>query len=155
RSMNCEHFNNLLSAYIDGELSKRQTRKVEAHLTQCGRCMEDVAELRRVRALLKSSYSGEPAPGFWIETIQRAQTISVPQPVRPHPAFRAPVRAATTLAVLAAGCILVSQFPRREPRPLRTIDPAQLVLWHADLRTDLPLADSGSMRYVFTDMRTN
>ena len=154
--MDCENINNLLSALIDKELSPREARRVRAHVAHCIRCAEDLTELEGVRRLLRNAPSSQPSPGFWADTLQNLRRLSSRNARHNRHIFRVPARAAAALAVVALGCALLSQGSLREPTVrTNTIDPAQLVLLHADLRTDLPLADSGSMRYVFTDMRTN
>jgi anti-sigma factor RsiW len=41
-----------LSAYVDGELSAAERAAIERHLPACAECRAELAELRRVRALL-------------------------------------------------------------------------------------------------------
>ena len=36
--MNCEQMNELLSAWLDGELSETERRQMQAHLEQCAQC---------------------------------------------------------------------------------------------------------------------
>lgn len=154
--MDCESINNQLSAYMDGELSPRQAAKVQRHVANCPRCREDLSELQSVRALLSNATHAQPSPGFWTDTLQHIRSVTERPPARRPGAFWLPARATAALAVFTVACMVLSQVSRREAPPApRTIDPAQLVSLHADLRTDLPLADSGSMRYIFTDMRTN
>lgn len=47
-----------LSAFLDGELDARRTRRVEEHMGTCARCAQELAELRAVDGFLKD----QPAP---------------------------------------------------------------------------------------------
>ena len=53
---------------MDGALGHRNSRRVEAHLGYCPRCLARVETFRRFRALVQAASSdpGEPDwPGFW------------------------------------------------------------------------------------------
>jgi hypothetical protein len=55
-----DHILKLLGAYIDGELSGGQLRKVEAHLDECQSCLEEYYGLQALSATLLSA----PVPDF-------------------------------------------------------------------------------------------
>jgi len=55
-----DHILELLGAYIDGELSGGQMRKVETHLGECQSCLEEYYALQTLSAALRSA----PAPEF-------------------------------------------------------------------------------------------
>jgi len=55
-----EHVLELLGAYIDGELSSGQIRRVEAHLDECQSCLEEYYSLQAMSATLHAM----PAPDF-------------------------------------------------------------------------------------------
>jgi hypothetical protein len=85
-----------LSAYVDGELSPREKRRVEEHLKECRACSESFTTLRQTVALLKE---------LPVLTAPRSFAIR-PAVVRPKP-VRAPsawgyglLRGATALATL-------------------------------------------------------
>jgi hypothetical protein len=50
-----EHVRAWLETYHDGELRGRRLREVEAHLTGCAACREELAQLQALTALLRSS----------------------------------------------------------------------------------------------------
>ncbi|MBD3246067.1 MAG: hypothetical protein GF333_03555 [Candidatus Omnitrophica bacterium] len=52
--MDCEHIKELLSAYLDGELSVDQRQRVEEHLFACAGCRQELDELKSVSGLLRS-----------------------------------------------------------------------------------------------------
>ncbi|KSU84337.1 Putative zinc-finger [Fictibacillus enclensis] len=51
-----EEIHELLSAYVDDELGKKQRQEVERHMSDCGECREEVAHLLELKALLSSAY---------------------------------------------------------------------------------------------------
>lgn len=48
------HPSELISAYLDGELSRDEMRALAEHLVGCGRCSEDLAEIQAVRSAVRS-----------------------------------------------------------------------------------------------------
>jgi len=52
--MNCQKAGDLLSTYIEGELTGRQGEALETHLGRCAGCREDMATLRSAVSLLKA-----------------------------------------------------------------------------------------------------
>jgi hypothetical protein len=154
--MNCESINNLISAFIDDELGPIRTRQVKLHLSRCQRCRDDMAELQTLRLLLRSSSTGNPTPGFWssVSTSIRAQNGS-PYILRPR---KSQLRFGFVTASVIIAVVAVTLMPRSTrdtTYPSRNLEPLTLVSLHADMRTDLPLADSGSARYIFTEARSN
>ena len=54
-----------LSAYIDGELSERQRRRIERHLQACAACRQELATLRQTIGLLRNMPT-RPAPRSFV-----------------------------------------------------------------------------------------
>ena len=52
----CDKIERLLSDYIDGTLSERQTTDVALHLRSCRSCKQEVVDLRKTNHLLKNFY---------------------------------------------------------------------------------------------------
>lgn len=48
------HLDELLSAYLDGETDRSESRRVSGHLTQCLRCRRRLAGLQEARAAVRS-----------------------------------------------------------------------------------------------------
>ena len=48
--MNCEQYNDLISARLDGELSAQEAAQLDAHLAECPRCRELLRELEEMTA---------------------------------------------------------------------------------------------------------
>lgn len=58
---NCEHLQNSISAYIDGELSEKETAELEAHLAECEDCRRTLGFFRELSALERESLVEPPA----------------------------------------------------------------------------------------------
>lgn len=48
------HPGELLSAYLDGELTRSEVERLVEHLSGCGRCSSELQELGRVRSAVRS-----------------------------------------------------------------------------------------------------
>lgn len=48
------HPSELISAYLDGELSHAERAQLMAHLSGCGRCSAELEDVQRVRAAVRS-----------------------------------------------------------------------------------------------------
>lgn len=120
----------MLSAYLDGELSPKKQALVEKHLAQCADCAQNLRTLRQTVALL-----GQLPP------------VAVPRSfvIRPAPAARRPslfqtrqayvyLRAATALAtilfavVLAGDAFLTGLAPARAPEVIMREVPVEKVV---------------------------
>ena len=62
--MNCEEAQELLSAYVDGQLEERDRACVQAHLQDCPSCAEEQEGFSRVNELLDSWDLVEPPAGL-------------------------------------------------------------------------------------------
>jgi anti-sigma factor RsiW len=60
--MNCERFEELLSAYLEGELSAGERAEMDAHLAACAACAELLAVSREMREALAGFPEAEPGP---------------------------------------------------------------------------------------------
>jgi len=69
----------LLAAYHEGNLTKEETEKVEAHLVLCKRCTENIILLSEV----ESAYSSTKEPLSTKEMVQRAKDLIQPALVNP------------------------------------------------------------------------
>ncbi len=52
--MNCEHIHNLLSSFMEDELSAEEKKRVEAHLEECADCRTLLASLKDAREAMMS-----------------------------------------------------------------------------------------------------
>ena len=62
-----EHVDELLSAYLDDELSEMEYIKVKNHLTTCNRCEESLHELQKVQEEISLLYRSIEIPDFQFE----------------------------------------------------------------------------------------
>jgi anti-sigma factor (TIGR02949 family) len=60
RRINCEQISPILSAYLDGELSKAEREAVEWHLRECERCRSELRELERVKSFARQVEEVQP-----------------------------------------------------------------------------------------------
>lgn len=64
-----EHVGELLSGYIDGELTQQQRQAVDVHCTDCKSCAEELEELRTLRADIGAASLGQYGEDTWRETM--------------------------------------------------------------------------------------
>jgi hypothetical protein len=103
-----EYVDKRLSAYVDGELSARETARVKAHLEVCKDCRDDLAALRWTKNLLQETPT-VPLPRSFV---LREVDITPPRPVRRRQRAFAMQWATAIVALLfilvSAGDILTS-----------------------------------------------
>ena len=88
-----------LSAYIDGELDASATERLESHLAECGRCRQEMEQLRATIAALQGLPAVEPPRSF---TLSPERAALRPQmPMASPLAFGARMAAAGVAAALA------------------------------------------------------
>ena len=104
--MNCKTAQNLLSAYIDGELAGGEMSRVRRHLHDCECCQREETELRLLKDLLVGQPIVEPSEGF---EDRLCEAIFSPKPSEtvqwisswPFAAGAALVTAALTLLIIS------------------------------------------------------
>ena len=99
----CERCTQLLSARLDGELTAREARELEAHLASCPECRALAEELEAIHAAFPR-LEEIPAPeGFAQGVMERIREEAGPKVI---PLFRRPqFRALAGLAACAALCL--------------------------------------------------
>ncbi len=88
-----------LSAYIDGELDASAAERLEHHLAECGRCRQEMEQLRATVAALQELPAVEPPRSFTLSPERLAPRP--PMPVASPLAFGARIAAAGVAAALA------------------------------------------------------
>jgi Putative zinc-finger len=96
-----EHPGELLSAYLDGELSPAERDQVDTHLASCPACRADLDEERDVRAAVRGLPPVDPPFGFY-ERILRDGPTDTAQPKKRRIRF-----GMANLAATAAAWVLV------------------------------------------------
>ncbi|MCH8920484.1 MAG: zf-HC2 domain-containing protein [Chloroflexi bacterium] len=88
-----------LSAYIDGELDASAAERLERHLAECGRCRQEMEQLRATVAALQGLPAVEPPRSFTLSPERAA--LRPPLPMASPLAFGARIAAAGVAAALA------------------------------------------------------
>ncbi len=122
----CTSMGRWLSAYLDGELSGRQSARVEAHLASCAHCRGELVGLQKTQALIREGFlatAGEPARDLeaLIGAVRKGIAAGVGEetglPART--ARRWGLRALVPAVVAAAALVLVFRFAvYRTPEPV-------------------------------------
>ncbi len=111
--MRCPEVRQKLDLYACEELAPSAREKIEAHLSDCTACRQELARLRRLENLLAAAPLPPVPEGFAEQVVARARCEAspargqVPSPRRLHERLRRRVRTiAGTAAALAAGLLL-------------------------------------------------
>jgi anti-sigma factor RsiW len=75
-----EHVDELLSDYLDGELSHEATERIQEHLAACRACAERCRSLRRTVRFIQGNAATEVAP----QTAAGAQARFIATVMRPE-----------------------------------------------------------------------
>src|SRR5437588_28274 len=106
-----DHVSELLSAYVDGQVSLAERQLVDEHLPGCAECQSELAELRELKAMLAGLPKRPPPRSFPVG----------PRPLRPAAMSgtlggfaRALTSVAAAFAVVAVGLSIAAQGPPRQ-----------------------------------------
>jgi hypothetical protein len=91
-----------LSAYLDGMLDANARARLEAHLADCAACRQQLAELRRVRALMRALPQPALPRSFLLPVEAPQPASSAPTPAAPTPLQAARGRRQTVTRVARA-----------------------------------------------------
>lgn len=94
------HVSELISAFLDGELNQGELRRLSEHLAGCGRCKDELDEMREVRAAVRSLPLLEVPPGLVSEA--EAEVI----PLRRNRGFLVGAAAAVVAVVIAVAALV-------------------------------------------------
>ncbi|MEX2172462.1 MAG: zf-HC2 domain-containing protein [Pirellulales bacterium] len=138
----------LLSAYVDGELTGAERAAVEAHLASDPAARRQVEEFRRLSGLIQNLPQPSLPADFSARVIARAEQArpaAVVEPLRPSPTIGRTWRGWVWAgAALAAALLLAVMLPNREPelanRGIATSSPA--VKEQPEMRAPLGSASS-------------
>ena len=67
-----EHVGELLSGYLDGELTQQQRQRVELHCDACTECKESLEELRALQESIGKAQLSEVGQDVWRERMDNA-----------------------------------------------------------------------------------
>jgi Putative zinc-finger len=108
--MRCERLDDLLPAYLDGDLPSRLNGRVSAHLEACARCRGELAAQQRALRLLDAGRHSVSID-LWADFSRRLQTQRPPSPT-PWRWLGQPGLAAAVAATVVALVALTSPRPR-------------------------------------------
>jgi anti-sigma factor RsiW len=94
------HPSELISAYLDGELTDRERADLIRHLAGCGKCSAEMEETHEIRAAVRSL----PMLELPIGLIPEDDPVVVP--LRSHKGLWAGVAAAIVIAVIAVAALV-------------------------------------------------
>ena len=67
----CQQWVELVTAYLDGALSRRLTKAIDRHLADCEHCAEYLAQMRRTIEIA-GRLPDEPVPDALLDALQAA-----------------------------------------------------------------------------------
>lgn len=115
--MECDKAKELLSAYLDGEVTEKERHLLEEHLASCKSCRQELEELRRIVGLV-ASLPKEAAPeGFAQRTVASLPAPGTGAPERLRKFFLRPRWAFASGALATAALILIAMSLLYWPGP--------------------------------------
>jgi anti-sigma factor RsiW len=99
------HAGDLISAYLDGELSRAEIEQLQAHLSSCGRCAAEIQEMQLVRSAVRSLPMLELPAGLVPEA--DAEVV----PLRRNKGFWVGAAAAAVALVIAIAALVTPSSP--------------------------------------------
>jgi anti-sigma factor RsiW len=99
------HAGDLISAYLDGELSRAEIEQLQTHLSSCGRCAAEIQEMQLVRSAVRSLPMLELPAGL----VPEADTEVVP--LRRNKGFWVGAAAAAVALVIAIAALVTPSSP--------------------------------------------
>lgn len=120
--MQCDINEELICAFVDGELPADDCAQLAEHVKQCSRCARLRETFASTKTLLHQRVPTEDAPAhFWAQVCRRLDAVHAN--ARSHaPAFRWAFALAACLAVIALGSVAMRMRHRAQP-----LVPAELV----------------------------
>jgi hypothetical protein len=106
--MECGETKELLSAYLDGEVTEKERKLIESHLASCPSCASELEDLRRVVGLVAALPREAVPEGFVQNTIERLPAPRTPAGEGLRRFFLQPRWAFTSGALAAAALIFVA-----------------------------------------------
>jgi hypothetical protein len=104
-TMTCEHVDNVLSAWFEGDLDLPQRRAVDSHLRECLRCASLVRDIDVIRRDATKLPELAPSRDLWEGIAARIETPVIelaPRQAAPAPARRTWQMAAAAVVLMAA-----------------------------------------------------
>jgi hypothetical protein len=102
-TINCEHVDTVLSAWLEGDLGDDDRRAVDAHLRECLRCVSLVRDIENIRRDATNLPEMTPSRDLWEGIAARieAPVIELKPRQAPAPVFRTWQMAAAAVVLMA------------------------------------------------------
>lgn len=115
--MNCRSAEGLFSSFVEEELSQKERRSLESHLTDCSRCTSAVEELRTTIQLVASLPVVETSADFEEAIMDRVRSGEALRPtvIEWLSEWLAPARLKPVFLAGAAGCAVWIAFLMVQP----------------------------------------
>lgn len=111
--MNCRRVVNLISAYVDGELTGEEMLAIRRHLSECDECAEECESIRLTKQALVNLRTAVPRRELAVSILKQLDEVEIPRHQRLADSFLrflhdklSPVAAA--LAVSGAALVIMS-----------------------------------------------
>src|SRR5215510_14800522 len=117
--MECEEAQELITGLIDGELTAAERNAVEAHLTECGHCKNQLERETALKQDLKLASATVNAPRVLLETMRERLGSGGNRPAIARsrstwPAFILPRPMLTFAVVVLALAVILFQFTAQD-----------------------------------------
>jgi anti-sigma factor RsiW len=99
------HAGDLISAYLDGELTRAEIEQLDAHLSSCGKCAAEIQQMQAVRSAVRSLPMLELPAGL----VPEADSEVVP--LRRNRGFWVGAAAAVVALVIAIAAVVTPSSP--------------------------------------------
>jgi len=109
-AMNCKGVSELLTAYLDGKVTPEEREQIDAHLSICPRCREELKSLTAIQENLRQALkvkAGDVAPPTQAWAVIRRRLEGKQYGLTPWGTARSQLRAATDFVIKG----LVSRQP--------------------------------------------
>ena len=147
--MNCHRARQLISPFLDHQLTGRQMLDLQSHFSACTSCEAEVQSLTQLKSLLRGLHSQQPARGLSDTILARAsaaETNSFPWQEALLPLSR-PQRGRRLTTALAFSCLTVFAFAAPFAPAVRDVSESAGMLGVAHFPAVFPLLSSSA---VFT-----
>lgn len=76
--MNCRHVVNLMSAYLDSELTGAEMLEIRRHLNECSECREEYESLKMTKLAIARLRTVTPSRDLAASIVQKLDEVSIP-----------------------------------------------------------------------------
>jgi anti-sigma factor RsiW len=119
--MKCRHVRELISQYVDGELSLDEKKDFDSHIQSCASCREELEETRALHQLFASA-ERFPAPyGFAtrvLANLEESEGLRLRSLLSIRPLFLRAAQVAFALVVMTVGVISGNLLLAERPNPI-------------------------------------